>query len=150
MQTVSADINSAGLDGFSGGGWTGPGPKLKPAGIVHANEFVTISERVREPGALAFLSMFNRIGMRALKGYATGGLVSDIALPRFSGGAMVGRPSIEASRNLTLVLDGQRFAASAGNDTIERLTTFASREALRKGGNCDYPQDRHLRASRIL
>jgi hypothetical protein len=36
---------------------------------------VARSEVTQQPGAIAFLSQFNRIGMRALRGYASGGLV---------------------------------------------------------------------------
>lgn len=64
--------------GFSDGGWTGPGSKYKPAGIVHAGEYVQPMERLREPGALAFMELFRREGMRSLnrfRGYADGGLV---------------------------------------------------------------------------
>lgn len=56
---------------FSGGGWTGPGSKYQPAGIVHADEFViqkksrSAIERVA-PGFLDFLNNF---------GYAGGGRV---------------------------------------------------------------------------
>lgn len=80
--------------GFATGGWTGPGGKYKPAGIVHAGEHVQPQEVVREPGALSFLEMIRRNGFRAtlakmqsgMRGYAEGGLVSSSALtPRFPG-----------------------------------------------------------------
>lgn len=131
IAAAAADVNKAGLGGFAGGGWTGPGGKFKPAGIVHAEEFVTRSEVVRQPGALSFLSRFNRVGMQALRGYASGGLVSDIAIPSLQPGAMA--PG-HASRNLTLVLGNERFGVSAGDDVIGRLEAHVSREALRKGG----------------
>lgn len=60
---------------FSDGGWTGPGGKYTPAGIVHADEFV-VSKEARgrfeksNPGALDYL---NRTG--TLPGYAGGGRV---------------------------------------------------------------------------
>ena len=72
--------------GFSGGGWTGPGGKFEPAGVVHGGEFVQTQERMREPGALAFMWDFHRRGMGALqdwRGYANGGLVG-AALPTFA------------------------------------------------------------------
>lgn len=72
--------------GFSGGGWTGPGGKFEPAGVVHGGEFVQTQERMREPGALAFMWDFHRRGMGALqdwRGYANGGLVGT-ALPTFA------------------------------------------------------------------
>jgi hypothetical protein len=130
MQTVSADINSAGLGEFAYGGWTGRGGKFQPAGIVHANEFVTRSEIVSQPGALAFLSRFNREGMRALRGYADGGLVSRMAIPVPSSATAAGG----SGRNLTLVLGGERYGVSANNDVIGRLSDHVAREALRKGG----------------
>lgn len=67
--------------GFAGGGWTGPGGKFQPAGVVHANEFVLRSEITRQPGVIEFMQRFNRDGLRALRGYASGGLVSNIRSP---------------------------------------------------------------------
>lgn len=71
--------------GFSGGGWTGPGSKYQPAGIVHAGEHVQPQEVVREPGALAFLERIRRNGFRAtvdqlqMRGYASGGPVEPLS-----------------------------------------------------------------------
>ncbi|QHD50062.1 hypothetical protein [Vreelandella aquamarina] len=56
------------LTGFSNGGYTGPGGKYDPAGIVHAGEFVVRKEMVERPGVLAMLEGLNR-------GYANGGYV---------------------------------------------------------------------------
>lgn len=67
------------LPGLATGGWTGPGSKFKPAGIVHANEFVLRSEITRQPGVLQFMQALNRDGLRALRGYASGGLVGNVA-----------------------------------------------------------------------
>ncbi len=67
--------------GYAGGGWTGPGGKFQPAGVVHANEFVLRSEITRQPGVIEFMQRFNRDGLRALRGYASGGLVSNIRSP---------------------------------------------------------------------
>lgn len=53
---------------FSNGGYTGPGGKYDPAGIVHAGEFVVRKEMVERPGVLAMLEGLNR-------GYANGGYV---------------------------------------------------------------------------
>ena len=56
--------------GFARGGWTGPGPKYKPAGIVHADEFVINKDSRRriEAEAPGYLDRLN--------GYANGGLVA--------------------------------------------------------------------------
>lgn len=64
---------------YAVGGYTGPGSKYQEAGTVHAGEFVHRQEVVRQPGALAFLYDFNRVGMAALerwRGYADGGHVA--------------------------------------------------------------------------
>ena len=77
------------MPGYAAGGWTGPGSKHQIAGLVHADEFVARKEVVRQPGALSFLDLFNRVGMRALEvfrnGYSAGGLVQ-----RLSGVGAVG------------------------------------------------------------
>jgi hypothetical protein len=54
---------------FASGGWTGPGSKWQPAGIVHADEFVFSAEATR--GHVAELDALHR----QLRGYADGGLV---------------------------------------------------------------------------
>lgn len=95
---ASADPNSSGgaSGSFAAGGYTGPGGKYQPAGIVHAGEYVQPAERVREPGALEFLHEFRRLGMRALErwnalrnGYAEGGLVGPADPSRAPAGAAV-------------------------------------------------------------
>ncbi|MEE1869091.1 phage tail tape measure protein [Pseudomonas auratipiscis] len=73
---------------FSDGGFTGPGGKYEPAGIVHGGEFVLRKEVVSQPGMLDWLETLNT------RGYAEGGLVSAItpqAIPRQISGA--GSPS---------------------------------------------------------
>lgn len=57
---------------FSSGGYTGPGGKYEPAGIVHRDEFVMRKEVVQQPGMLEFLDSLNT------KGYADGGLVGSV------------------------------------------------------------------------
>ncbi|MCT8165620.1 MULTISPECIES: phage tail tape measure protein [unclassified Pseudomonas] len=57
---------------FSDGGYTGPGGKYEPAGIVHRDEFVMRKEIVQQPGMLEFLDSLNT------KGYADGGLVGSV------------------------------------------------------------------------
>ena len=64
--------------GFDGGGWTGPGSKYQPAGIVHADEFVVSKDSRRSieranPGLLDYM---NRTG--SMPGYAGGGRVHPV------------------------------------------------------------------------
>lgn len=77
-------------DGFATGGWTGPGGKYTPVGVVHADEHVQPKEVVSEPGALSFLEQVRRNGFRNTmatlaarmrNGYADGGLVTSRAMP---------------------------------------------------------------------
>jgi tape measure domain-containing protein len=63
--------------GFSAGGYTGPGGKHEPAGIVHRGEYVMDAESVRRAGGPA---AFDALRGR-LKGYAGGGYVGP-AVPR--------------------------------------------------------------------
>ena len=74
--------------GFARGGWTGAGSMYKPAGIVHADEFVVKKSSRRKfekenPGALDHINRHGRLpfhpgyaeGGRVLPGYAKGGMV---------------------------------------------------------------------------
>ena len=58
------------------GGWTGPGSKYQPAGIVHADEYVInkASRRKIETQAPGYLDYLNKKG--SLPGYASGGKVA--------------------------------------------------------------------------
>ena len=66
--------------GFAGGGYTGPGGKYEPAGIVHRGEYVVNAEAVRRPGVRSMLEAVNS----GLPGFAQGGLA-----PGAEGGAEV-------------------------------------------------------------
>lgn len=62
-----------GLLGFADGGFTGPGGKFEPAGVVHKGEFVFSKESVQRLGA----ENLHRLHQSARKGYASGGLVGE-------------------------------------------------------------------------
>lgn len=68
--------------GFDAGGYTGPGGKYQPAGIVHAGEVVVRREVVQQRGMKELLLDINKHGARALQGlpqwpgFAEGGLVA--------------------------------------------------------------------------
>src|SRR5690606_14211058 len=71
--------------GFARGGYTGPGPKFKPAGIVHADEFVMRKEARRRlervsPGALDYMNKTGRWPR-----YANGGRVWPVGTRAQSG-----------------------------------------------------------------
>lgn len=119
------------------GGWTGPGPKYKISGFVHAGEVVERNEVVRQPGALPFLLRFNQIGMAAIKefiektpGYASGGLVSAVRVPSLA-------PSSGSSAQTPVIINlpnGGSFPLQGSPDVVGEMTTAFKRQALKRGG----------------
>jgi hypothetical protein len=70
--------NSGGIGLFDSGGYTGPGGKMTPAGIVHKGEYVFDAKTVSKLG----------IGtLDKLRGYADGGFVGAPVAPRLNGRA---------------------------------------------------------------
>jgi uncharacterized protein YoxC len=59
---------------FAEGGWTGPGSKYQPVGVVHADEYVTPKNIVHTPAAQPHLLALENMRLR---GYADGGLVTN-------------------------------------------------------------------------
>ena len=118
------------MTGFARGGYTGPGGKFQPAGIVHAGEFVTRAEILRQRGALDFLERFNRFGMSALPGFADGGLVGRLAIPSLRSPQPV-TERMAATFNFP-GLGSYRATVSA--DTFRQLQNDFQRAALQKGG----------------
>ncbi len=57
--------------GFSGGGYTGPGGKYEPRGIVHAGEVVWSQENVARAGGVGIVEAMRK----GYRGYAEGGVV---------------------------------------------------------------------------
>lgn len=120
--------------GFDRGGWTGPGPREKPAGVVHADEFVInkASRRKIEAEAPGYLD--------ALNGYSVGGLVTDTNR-RFrpvKGGRIVqgihdvstGFPAID----IAVPVGTDVAAAASGKVTVSRdLRGFEPRIAHQNG-----------------
>lgn len=85
---------------FSSGGYTGDGGKYEPAGIVHGGEFVLRKEVVSQPGMLDFLKTLNA------RGYADGGLVAPMAVPRQIAAASVGGQAAPVAVSITISSDG--------------------------------------------
>lgn len=74
--SVRGGVGSA---GFYAGGYTGPGAKYDPAGIVHADEYVLRKEstnKLRKAIGLEGLDYINKYG--TLPGHASGGLVRPV------------------------------------------------------------------------
>lgn len=93
-------VGRTGLVGMSEGGYTGPGGKYQPAGLVHAGEYVINADSTRKLG-LDFLGKLN--------GYADGGYVSPppaVASPNYgalaamrSGGGSIGKIEVNVQNH---------------------------------------------------
>lgn len=66
---------------FDKGGYTGPGGKYQPAGVVHKGEYVFDQDSVRAAGGPGALDAMRK----RLRGYANGGAVGAPSIPSFSG-----------------------------------------------------------------
>ncbi|HET8590767.1 MAG TPA: NlpC/P60 family protein, partial [Nakamurella sp.] len=79
------------IKGFSAGGYTGPGGKYAPAGVVHKDEYVITKEQVRHIGVGRLNAMFGG-GRRPRLPYAPGDGSQGVALglPGYAGGGLVG------------------------------------------------------------
>jgi hypothetical protein len=106
-----------GLFGFSDGGYTGPGGKYQPAGIVHAGEFVVNKEATRELG----LPLLNALNQGIKPGYALGGLVSPINLESNLLSGLNSRPSYNLNPSALATAEGQKSNGDRRpNITIEQ------------------------------
>lgn len=73
--SVSAAQAAFNKNAYAEGGWTGPGSKYTPAGVVHADEFVVKADsrrriEQRNPGLLDEMNATGQV-----RGYAAGGMV---------------------------------------------------------------------------
>lgn len=133
---ATGDFSTAPEGSWATGGWTGPGSKYKPAGIVHADEHVQPQEVVREPGALAFLERIRREGFRNtmrrlnIPGYASGGLVG-----KLNPGYIA--PSATSKSTSTPVViqwpDGSSAQLMAEQAVADQIVTTFRRAALARG-----------------
>lgn len=117
-------------EGFARGGYTGPGGKWQPAGIVHAGEYVMPQEIVRQRGALAILERIRREGLASvLPGFAHGGLVDRLVVS-----PVRSAPASERAAAVFNFPDLGRFPVSMESDIFDKLQTAFARTALQKGG----------------
>ncbi|SFE88795.1 phage tail tape measure protein [Paracidovorax wautersii] len=101
------DYSAGGLRaafGFAAGGYTGPGGKYEPAGIVHKDEFVINSENTRRLG-VGFLNRLN-------SGYSAGGLVGGAG----GGSGMLAGLKIELINESGQPLQARGAEMARGND----------------------------------
>ena len=99
--------------GFAEGGFTGPGGKFEPAGIVHRGEYVMPQETV------------NRMGVGALDSIASGnGTPSDLA----NGGGAFGGLAQPKEQNIYMLFDPAKFTQMQ-REHIEAIFVDMSKKA---------------------
>ncbi len=116
-----------GLIGFSGGGYTGPGGKYQPAGVVHAGEYVMDADTVRKAGGpAAFDALRSSLRGYAGGGYAGGGYVSPV-IPSIPGPA--------AARQSAGAVDVRVFMDEGGNwqARVEQISGAVSARTVQTG-----------------
>lgn len=115
---------------FDVGGFTGPGGRLEPAGVVHKGEYVQPQSRMKEAGALPFMRDFHLYGMDAIdtwsmRGYADGGLV----------GALPDAPRLPSPSAPTSRLPDVAASAGAGpnvHNNFRFITAFDANDLAQK------------------
>lgn len=92
------------LAGFSEGGYTGPGGKFEPKGVVHGGEVVIRKEVVDQPGMKDYLIGLNRSGK---PGYASGGFVGSPGIsPAFTAPSVAAGAGSGAAPEIHLHING--------------------------------------------
>lgn len=121
----------AGAFGFDEGGYTGPGGKFEPAGIVHRGEVVWSQQDVRRAGGV------HQVETMRLRGYADGGIVDAPRLAPQRGVQTPGR-LLRGARAMAPITFSPTFVVSGPVDrrTQEQITAAAARgfqEVLARG-----------------
>lgn len=126
-----AMFGPSGAGTYSEGGWTGPGAKMDPAGIVHAGEFVVKKSVVEQPGVRGFLENLNT------KGYASGGYVGSGSSSTGMAGTTVQiidqrssgeKAQVEESRGV----DGRKMIRVLIRDELKSVMTDGSMDRTMK------------------
>ena len=108
----------SGGKGFAAGGYTGPGRKNDPRGVVHAGEVVWSQADIRRAGGVGTVEAMRR----GARGYAGGGIVGGTLVPMSPGriAPMGGRARTAAPVNVTTNINALNSDA-AGLARLERI-----------------------------
>lgn len=134
------------LLGFADGGYTGPGGKFEPAGVVHAGEYVMPQEVVKRVG------VDNLAGLHraALRGYSGGGLVGGAAPLRAAQAARSG-PVADSGQVITInapvTVNGSAGSPEQNADLAKRMAREI--EGTMRGVVCDEMR-RQMRPGNVL
>ncbi|AHG47895.1 hypothetical protein RLEG12_18630 [Rhizobium leguminosarum bv. trifolii CB782] len=117
------------LLGFADGGYTGPGGKNEPAGIVHKGEYVMDAETTKRIGVK---------NLRRLQGYASGGLVGAPAMPVVRNGASSAKAGGKTQIQVGVSVDNtgglRAYVKSVSQDTVTaaspRIVSAANQQVV--------------------
>lgn len=115
--------------GYAGGGYTGPGHWLKPAGIVHAGEYVVPKKHVDQRTGLPdpnYVANLQRGRSAPKVGYATGGFV---------GGGGFGGPIELGPVSLSAIARALSVRLNVGSAELARAVSAGDRENAWAGSN---------------
>lgn len=112
--------------GFAGGGYTGPGGKYEPAGIVHKGEYVIPKSMVNQATGLPFADALGKLtrGHNSGAGYANGGYVRGHSVTTEQGPVDLSAASLQALARLipTQLVANGRVLASVNSSENEKST----------------------------
>lgn len=128
IAALIAGANYSGGSGYAAGGYTGPGGKYEPAGIVHKGEGVLTQEEIAKlggPSGFYELRALIHEGelldrQRAMAGYAMGGLVGD-AGPVLSSPDYASYPQGGAALNANIQNDMTLYLLNDRDQLVEAL-----------------------------
>ncbi len=104
--------------GFAEGGYTGPGGKYQPAGVVHRGEVVWSQSDVRRAGGVATVEAMRR----GSRGYADGGLVAPVpVLPQLRLAARSETVAPSVTINAPITVNGSAGTPEQNNDLAKQM-----------------------------
>lgn len=106
--------------GFSEGGYTGPGGKYEPAGIVHRGEYVIPKQMVNQRTGLPYADALGKLvkGSPSNGGYANGGYVRAAASPNSVDLSAQSIQMLARAVQTQLVLDGKIVGEAASRSYV--------------------------------
>uniref|UniRef100_A4WTE0 Phage tape measure protein n=1 Tax=Cereibacter sphaeroides (strain ATCC 17025 / ATH 2.4.3) TaxID=349102 RepID=A4WTE0_CERS5 len=131
----------SGLGGFSKGGYTGPGGKHEPAGVVHKGEVVWSQADVAKAGGVAVVEAMRR----GAKGYASGGVVMP-EMPRVPAPKALAAMAAKAQVPRVVYVP-QPYVAQVSADDDGRIIGTMRRVALATSAATAAGQQRQLGSS---
>ncbi|MEM0651839.1 phage tail length tape measure family protein [Klebsiella huaxiensis] len=125
MASITSSITSAAAVGFASGGYTGPGGKYQPAGIVHKGEYVFDQAST------------NRIGVSQLEALRNGKpLDATLSKPGFGTGVQ----NVSNSQQTTLIKPNVTVPPITINGNPSDTTVMLVQQAARDGAKQGYQQ----------